>query len=504
MTAIAPAEPAAQPVPVAEPRNRALFAATFGLWGASALVLATTLLRGKISALYLGPAGIGLIAQLNYLANLSTNFAALGLSNGCIKLLAEARAQGDIQAERRVRGIVFALPVTIGLVIALAIAVAAKPISGILFDSESHAVAIIVAATSIPLAMAAGSFSISLQGSGNMRRLAAVNSVSAVLTTVLVVSLVIAFGLDGAIAGVTLTSLVVLLSFVAYEPRFRDQMDLNPRRLLHKPTLRAIYAFGVASLILSVASTALELGVRTAIVHRLGITSNGLYQPVMLLSTQVFLALITALSTYLFPRLTELYTSGHHEHAAREVNEGLRLVLAVVVPTVIAVVTFAPILLTLMFSQSFEAAARPLNIQMLGDVFRALGWIFGAVLLPLGMIRPWLWIGLATIVMQAAASLALLTSFGLEGAAAGYTVGWITGVVLTVWVVDRYTSFRVDRRSMVFSIAAVIATTAAVAAAYGGTMTKIVVAVIALLGWWAVTLRRETFAPLRARFGGSG
>ncbi len=444
---------------------------------------------------------MGLIAQLNYFTTFVVTMCVLGITNGCIKLLAQARADRDSELERRVRSFAFGFPVIVGLFTTAAMIAAAPAISELLLGTRDHAFAISVAACSVPFAIAAGGFSISLQGHGQLTRLAGANAWNAIAGTVLVVVLVLQFGLDGAIAAVTLTSVVSLVIFLGRERKFLRGVSFLPEALLDRQVLRAVYAFGAASMVLSLLTIGTDLVTRTLIVQRLGISANGLYQPVIVLSSQFFLALTGAISLYLFPRLTELYSQRLSALASQELNSGVRLVLSPIVPAVIVIIAFGPVILSGAFSAEFQSADTPLSIHMIGDVLRSLGWTVGAIMLPLGLIRTWLWTGTATLVVQVVLSFALVGSLGLNGVAIAYAVSWAVNASLAIIVARRQSGFALEGstiRHVVMALATcagalVLVTTELPSARIGaGSL---------LLVWWAATLRRSTIETLLGTLG---
>src|SRR5262245_15214670 len=87
--------------------------AILGLGSAAGLVAA--ILRSKILASRLGPEGTGVLAQLATLTAVLVPLATLSMGNGAIKMIAEARAQGDKGRVRRVTRTVLALSAVVGL-----------------------------------------------------------------------------------------------------------------------------------------------------------------------------------------------------------------------------------------------------------------------------------------------------------------------------------------------------------------------------------------------------
>ena len=67
------------------------FARAFtALTGASAISMLAQLLRGKLAALFLGPAGVGIFNQLSLAWNIAQTIGGLGSFNGLIQHGAEA------------------------------------------------------------------------------------------------------------------------------------------------------------------------------------------------------------------------------------------------------------------------------------------------------------------------------------------------------------------------------------------------------------------------------
>jgi antigen flippase len=483
------------------PRPRLLVSATLALWAAQIVGLVGAIVRGKVNAVSLGPTGVGLVSQLNYLSTLVATVAAFGMWNGCIKLLAEARAAGDTKQEARLRSITLFYPFAAGLLIAAGISLAAGPVGHALLGVDAHPGAIVMAAFSVPAGLLATALSTGLQGRGEMRRLAVANTLIALGNTALVVLLVVAFGLQGAMAGVLLTSLVATLVLSIREPGLLAGVSFRPSVVFDRTVLRTILTFGAAAIVLSFASSGTDLGVRTLIVHRLGIASNGIYQPVTMLSTQLFLALVSALGIYLFPRLTALYSTGEREQANVEVNSGVRLMLAAAVPAVILTITLAPLLLRLVFSGQFVPARSALTWQMAGEVLRALGWTIGAVLLPLGLVRAWLGVGLLTLIVQAALVAALIGPLGLTGVSVAYSMSWLVNAAAAVAIARRRAGLRLEPKTVRAIGSALAFTAVSMAATRSPERAMPLVGVGLLSVWLAVTVRRgalrEALAAVR-------
>jgi PST family polysaccharide transporter len=428
-----------------------LIQAAGALWSASFLNIALSLIRGKVSAVWLGPDGVGLIAQLNYLSTFFSGLALLGVTNGTIKLMAEARARGDDVRSRELHAIALFFPLIVGGIVALGFAVSA-PWTAAALLGDQHVVALLAAAASIPFGMLVASYSMTLQGEGRIRALAVANGAGVVIGSALVLVLIVTERTDGAIVGVVLTSIIAAAVFVVRERRAFAGTRAVARAAFRRSSLRPIYAFGAASILITVLSSTSDLALRTLIIHRLGIRANGLYQPVTAFSGQFFLAAITGISTYLFPRLTSLYAGKEHGEAERELTRALRLILVVVVPAACAAIVLAPLVLRLAFSSAFLPAESALRWQVAGEFFRAITWTVGAALLPLGRVRMWAALSAVTLLVQVGVTVLLIDHVGLAGAGQGFAVAWLVAAVLTCACVRHLGVLRLSR-SFVLSTA---------------------------------------------------
>ena len=165
-------------------------------------------------------------------------------------------------------------------------------------------------------------------------------------------------------------------------------------------------------------------------------------------------------------------------------------------PAVVFVVAFAPWLLTVAFSRDFRSADLPLDIQMVGDVLRTVGWVLGAVFLPMGLLRVWLGIGVATLAVQVGLSAALVGPLGLKGVATGYATAWAVNAGLGSWLARTRCDLRLERSTMRAVVAAILVSAAALALASTQSDYLVAGSGVILVAWFATTVRRSTMTAL--------
>jgi PST family polysaccharide transporter len=155
------------------------------------------------------------------------------------------------------------------------------------------------------------------------------------------------------------------------------RFGLLPRifRPLTPPTrLELADAFRIAAptlMIFAVSATAVFF-VRVAVADRLGVAAAGFYDAAWTLSTVGTGLLLTAMSSYLLPAAG--IPSTPSERTAL-IESSLRITLLLAVPAILVLVVAKGPLVRLLYSSDFGPAREILRWMLVGEFFRATGWI---------------------------------------------------------------------------------------------------------------------------------
>src|SRR5205085_11250121 len=116
------------------------FAATLVMGTASVVSALVGLVNSKILALYVGPVGIGVLAQLVNFNVLVIGLASLGLGDGIIKYVSEWQSGDEWDRLRSFLATVLFTLAVVSVLMSAVLAVFAPDISALLFDSRDYAV----------------------------------------------------------------------------------------------------------------------------------------------------------------------------------------------------------------------------------------------------------------------------------------------------------------------------------------------------------------------------
>jgi PST family polysaccharide transporter len=361
----------------------------------------TALVRTKLLAVFVGTAGLGLLAQIGSLLNILSALASLGIGVGMAKYVAEFSAEGDYQALARLKRTGIG-PTWIASVVAVLLAWGfSRKIAELLFGRPELAWAVVVSVLAVPVLVQTSFHLAILQGLKRMRHYALSSAVGAAAGLVILVPLVYFFKWNGAILHLVAAGTVSFLVIRFVSRRLLVECFKSAYARFDNKLLRELLAYGVSSLAVGALYWVNLLAIRSVIVHRLGADANGLYQVAVGISFQYLMLILSSVSTYCFPRLSELKEK---ESIREELRGSLRLTILLVTGCASVMLLMRHWLVPLLFTPEFQQAERLLPVQFVADFFKATAWMLGIWLLPQGRLR--VWVGL-DVIMNAV----LITTF---------------------------------------------------------------------------------------------
>jgi antigen flippase len=441
-----------------------------GLVSASAVTLVASaagfiagVLRAKLLAVLFGTVGVGILANLAIYTNLVAQVGSLLAGQGLTRAVAAERAAD--RADRVDWLIRYSIIATgaAGLVIAAGTVVLSGQLADLLTGSPSFAGLVAITALAVPATLVAYAYGQVLQGYVRIGSIAKVQLATSILSLVVVAILATVVGVVGAVLAVVATSVIQLGLLYRREPWVLTGRSWRALGMSLEQ-LRPLLAVGVASVLLGGASTLVVLLIRAAIVQQLGIEAAGVYQPVAAVSDTYLEIILASTSVYLLPRIAELVSSRRIREAGKEVGRGLRLTLTITVPLIIVGLGFSESVVAILYSDAFGGSADPLAIQMVGNTFKVIAWSVGVALIPLGMYRTWLAIGVSTVAAKYGLTMVLLPMLQLKGVAIAYSLAWMWCTVISLVAVVLVAGLRLPKEYWSIAIAGAIGVSAVLVA----------------------------------------
>jgi PST family polysaccharide transporter len=472
---------------------RRLFRSTAILALGSIAAVIAAIVRAKILAAWLGPEGTGILAQLSTLTAVLVPLATLGVGAGLVTLIAEARARADTERIRRVEAAGRTLAWAIGGILALAAIILAPWLATAIFRDQAFAWAVMLGAASVPFSAVASVRISMLQGHEAVRANAMVSTTVALVGIATIVPMAWFFGVRGAVAQLVLIT-AAWAWFAGRALRPHTTPGPNPwgvDRDLWRPLLR----YGGASLLVGLSSTLTLLVIRSILIERLGLASNGIYQVCIGVSGMVMPLVLNAITANVWP---EIAGKPRDEDAAEPMRNAVRLAFLLTTAMLTALIIGSPVWVPLLYSEKFLPALELLPIQFLGDYFRCAAWIFGIWLVPRNRLKPWVLFDLVYGAAMIVGFLFLEPRFGLKSIVIAYVIAHATHMVLHYFLARRRAKFRLGPANRRLALAS-FALFAGLVVWQPRTLPEMGIGIVAWIAWVLWVVRRHEWEGLWRR-----
>jgi PST family polysaccharide transporter len=394
--------------------------------------LATALYLNKILAVYVGPAGYGVIGQFQSLVSMVTTFASGAVNTGVTKYTAEYGT--DPQRQHAVWRTAATLGLAGAAVFGVALVIAREPLAAWLLGDADQSSVMVWLALSLALIVINGLLLAILNGRKAVRAYVAANIVGSLLGAAIATALVLTHGLRGALVALAVTQ-AVACGFTAWV--FRRTCGVRWSVLFGRIDRGAARALGGYALMAATSAVATPLGhmiIRDRLAAGLGWESAGLWQALWKISETHLLLLTSTLSVYFLPRYAEIRTG---DELRREVFRGYAFVLPVVVASAALLYTFRRPLIATLLSPQFLPLADVLGLQLAGDVLKIGSWVMAFTMVSHARTRAFVTSEVAFTVLLVVATLELAPRFGLHGAAAAYAMTYALYWLVVAWLFGR-------------------------------------------------------------------
>ncbi len=418
---------------------RQILRSTSIIGGASVINVLVGLVRIKVAAVLLGPAGVGLIGLLTNLAGTASAVAGLGLGSVGTRQIAQAAGRGDANGLAAARRALFWGSLVLALLGASAFwalrdVLAVHVLGNVALAGDAGWLALVVGLT-----VAAASQTALLNGMRHVGDLARVSVLSALLSTVLGVGALVLWGRAGLLAFVIAAPLSSFLLGHVYVARLpKIQAARTPMPELARQW-RGLAALGAAFMVAGLSGTLGQLLVRSLVQQQLGANALGYFQAASTLSMTYIGFVLTAMGTDYYPRLT----AAIHDRASvnRMVNEQTEVALLLAGPVFLLMMGLAPWVIDLLYSASFRPAAGVLRWMVLGDILKVASWPLGYILLAAGNGRTFMLTESLSMGVFILLAWLLMPLMGVAATGLAFTGMYLAVLIAVYWLARRGTGF---------------------------------------------------------------
>jgi len=415
-----------------------ILSSSFLIGGSSLITILAGLLRTKAVAVFLGPAGMGLMGLFSSMTSLVGTLAGMGLATSGVQQIADAAGADDDSRIARTVTAVRQMALRLGLLGSALLAVFCVPVSRLTFGTPDHAATIAALSVIVVVsAIADGQLAV-LQGFRRIGDLARVAVLGTTISLTLTLPIVY-FWREHAVAALLLIASGASLAaswwyarrikVAAVSMKWRDTMRESG------PLLR----LGLAAMSAAVMGAAIAYVVRVVIVRYLGFEAAGMYQSATALSAVYCGFILSSMGADFLPRVSSV--ARDDAKCNRLVNEQAEVGLLLAFPGICATLALAPFIVQFLYSGEFGLAAEVLRWQVLGIFLRVASWPMGYLLLAKGKAKLYFSTELSYNALHVALIWICVQRWGLAGTGIAFFGLYVYYLLLMYVVFHRLSGF---------------------------------------------------------------
>jgi PST family polysaccharide transporter len=401
--------------------------------------LAIGVVRTKAMAVWLGPAGFGLMGLYSSIADLAQSIAGMGINASGLRQIAEAVGTGDTERIARTAVVLRRTAILLGVLGAAFLLAFSRRISILTFGTDHHSIAVKLLSATVFFSCLSGGQAALIQGMRRISDLVRMGVLGAGLGTIIGLPIIYFLRENGVVPSLICGAAVSLTASWWYSRKIRIQTALvTVAQIGHEAAglLKLGFVFMASGLMMAGASYA----IRVFVLRKVGFDAAGLYQSAWTLGGMYVGVIIGSMGADFYPRLTA--AAKDNIGCNRLVNEQTQVGILLAAPGVIATLTFAPLVVAVFYSAEFQEAVEVLRWLCLGMALRVISWPMGYIILAKGARSLFLGAEMAWTAVYVGLAWLCVNAFGLNGAGIAFFVSSILHVLMIYLMVRQLSRFQ--------------------------------------------------------------
>lgn len=349
--------------------------------GVQVFSILVSIVRTKLVALLIGPAGVGIVELYNSTIKLITSLTDFSLYVSAVRDVAIVYKSGDRLKFNHVVSVLSRILWGTGLLGTLVCLLGSPLWSRMTFGTYDYTIGFAVLSVTLLLTQLYNGKSVILQATEHYKYLAYSGIIGNVCGLITTVPIYYIWGLDGVVAVLLLVSLTpyIIACYFTSKLKIEYQNVKWPVVVKEGSTMLKQGFFLSVNFILS---TLVFYILRIFITNKGGVAEVGLYSSSFVIVNTYVGMIFSSMSQEYYPRLSSLSDNKDAFNVA--INSQIYLSLLLLGPMIIVFLVFSDHLLLLLYSEKFVGASMLMSLSMLGVLFQAPGWCMGFVFLAKG------------------------------------------------------------------------------------------------------------------------
>lgn len=417
---------------------RQILKATSIFGGVQAFNVIISILRSKVIAVIIGPAGMGIvnlfISSTGFISSL-TNF---GLGTSAVKNVAAEAATGNRSRIELIITVLRKLVWITGITGLVLTAVLSPWLSRLVFGSKEYTLGFIWISVSVLFQQLSSGQLVVLQGLRRIKDLAKANLLGAITGLVISLLLYYRWKLEAVVPVIILSSIASMFFSWFYAKRSQiGSVKVTRQQVLTegRDMLRMGFMINLSTLIAIGASFI----VRIYMSNTGGVEQVGLYSAGFAIINTYVSMIFTAMYTDYYPRLSAI--AQDNNKARSLINHEAEVALLILAPIIAIFLVFINWAIIILYSRDFLAVNEMIHWAALGMYFKVMSWSVASLFLAKGASKLFFWNEFSQTVYTLALNIAGYAMMGLEGLGISFLISFLVYAVQVFIVARRHYEF---------------------------------------------------------------
>ena len=418
---------------------RSIFKATSLFGGLQVYQILIAVIKSKFAAVLLGPAGMGIIGLYQSALQLIQSLSAMGLSSSAVRDVSEANGSGNQERINKVVTVLRRLVWLTGLLGMVIVILLSPVLSKTTFGNYDYVVPFIVLSITLLLDQLCAGQRVVLQGMRRLKHLAKASAYGSTSSLLLTVPIYYFWGVNGIVPTLIINSVLTLFFTWFFSKRIKIEAPAISVKQTFKEggvMLKMGWAMSLSFIMAYLSSYVLRGFIRI----QGGTEEVGLYTAGFTILTTYVGMVFTAIGTDFYPRLAGV--NKDQDKMNEVINQQGEIACLILGPLLLACVVFMPIMVRILYSESFLKANDYITLAVPGMMFKLGSWLVGYQFIAKADMKYFIINEISAATYMLILNLVGYHLGGLYGLGASFTVGYFIYMLQVVLFSRIYYHYR--------------------------------------------------------------
>jgi O-antigen/teichoic acid export membrane protein len=412
---------------------------TTSLFGGVQIInLIISMVRSKVLAILIGPLGFGITSLFSSTINLINSITDFGLGISSVKVISVAKNNQDY---KKVSTLVTVLKRLVWFTILIGVFLTvtfASFLSNFNFGNDNYTISILLLSIAITFMKLTNTNLAVLQSLRKLKYLAKANLYGNIVGLIISLPLYYFYKLDA------IVPVIIIASFVSFIFTSYYSVDVNVKKIKinNKEAFKEGKEMLRLGLTISFSSMLTFLGayiLQVFISFKSGVNQVGLYQAGFLMLNSYVGLIFNAMATDYFPKLSVV--SNNIIKIRKIVHQQALIAVLLITPIIIVFLTFAPLIISILYTKDFLPIVSMVSWGVLGMLFRAISWSMGYIIIAKGDSEIFIKTSLGFNILLLALNVLSYVYGGLQGLGVSFFIYYLIHFIIVRTIVKSSYSF---------------------------------------------------------------